>query len=707
MMNVDGLLARAKSGFDSLAVSKKYVDSAMKWLNVWLTDDAFSDYVPQIAHLIETENWNFLLDSFYQVIPFGTGGRRGLVGIGPNRINTWTIQASAQGHCQYLTRQFGEEAQQRGVVLTFDVRKYTQTGIYDDTRPNPVMNLDGLRLATAAAEVYAANGIKVYMFETARSTPELSYAIRHLNAISGDMFSASHNLPTDNGKKVYDRFGGQLIPPEDQTLVDEVTGNVKEIKMMAFEKAKAEGLITLIGEKVDNAYYDAVGQVSLSDSRDIKVLYSPLHGTGLTSVYPIFKKLGFDVTLDPETSNLSGAFENVTFNIPNPEVIESFASALPFADKIKADIIISTDPDADRIGIMLKHGDSWQFLTGNEIGIILTNYAISKYASLGRLNQNSTIIKTDVTTSLMQKIAAENGVQTRGDLLVGFKYIAAVMNQIEEDGKIADFIFGAEESHGYLTGNYARDKDAACAAIWLAEHAAELKRNQKTLLDDLNEIYASYGYCHNYLTEIRLLGAKGMEQIAHIMDHLRETKIDAIDDFTVKARLDRRQGQPQPHLSQTDTSARNILILYFDNTADTSSIRVTVRPSGTEPKIKMYFEVFGKPCSLAKLEKEKQNIVAIRQKMEKALMQYCYRLLDVDFPDRGFLLFWQLPLVDKLKYFEIEDDIISLKNISAAGDRKAQLDKLLNFLGANPIQKVDKAFAEKFGRGIEAYLNLN
>ena len=707
MENVDGLLTQAKSGIDSLEVSKKYVDSAMKWLGIWLTDDVFSDYVPQIKHLIKAKNWEFLLDSFYQVIPFGTGGRRGLVGVGPNRINTWTIQASAQGHCQYLIRQYGDEAQQRGVVLTFDVRKYTQTGIYDDTLPNPVMNLDGLQLATAAAKVYAANGIKVFMFETARSTPELSYAIRHLNAISGDMFSASHNLPTDNGKKVYDQFGGQLIPPEDQTLVDEVTGNVNEIKMMDFEKASAKGLITIVGEKVDTDYYHAVGQVSLSDERDIKILYSPLHGTGLTSVYPILKKLGFDVTLDPQTANPSGAFENVTFNIPNPEVIESFASSLPFAEKIQSDILISTDPDADRIGIMLKHGDSWQFLTGNEIGIILTNYAISKYASLGRLNKNSTIIKTDVTTSLMQKIATENGVQTLGDLLVGFKYIADVMNQIEQNGKIDDFIFGAEESHGYLTGNYARDKDAACAAIWLAEHAAELKKSQKTLLDDLNNIYASYGYCHNYLTEIRLLGAKGMEQIAHIMDHLRETKLDAINGFTVKERLDRRQGEPQPPLSETDTSARNILIYYFEDTPDTAGIRVTVRPSGTEPKIKMYFEVIGKPCSPEKLEEAKQNIIAIRHQMEKAFMQYCYRLLDVDFPDRGFLLFWQLPLVDKLKYFEIEEDIVALKNMSDAADRKAQLDKLLNFLGANPIQKVDKAFEEKFNRGIEAYLDLN
>ena len=482
---------------------------------------------------------------------------------------------------------------------------------------------------------------------------------------------------------------------------------LKQIKMMAFEKAKAGGLIEFVGDQVDNAYYDAACRVSLSNARDIKIVFSPLHGTGLTSVYPILKKLDFDVTLDPETSNLSGAFENVTFNIPNPEVIESFASSLPYAENTNADLLISTDPDADRIGIMLSHRGSWQFLTGNEIGIILTNYAISKYASLGRLNPNSTIIKTDVTTSLMQKIADENGIKTIGDLLVGFKYIAAAMNRIQQDGNIEDFIFGAEESHGYLTGNYARDKDAACAAIWLAEHAAELKKNQKTLLDDLNDIYASYGYCHNYLTEIRLLGARGMEQIALIMDHLRDTNLDAFEDFAVKNRLDRRQGEPQPHLSQTDTSARNILIYYFEDTPDTAGIRVTVRPSGTEPKIKMYIEVMGKPCSLEKLEDEKLNITAIRQKMEKAFMQYCYGLLDVDFPDRGFLLFWQLPLVDKLKYFEIEDDIASLREIADSGHRKAKLGKLLNFLGANPIEKIDKAFSAKYKMGILEYLDLN
>ncbi|MGD8963088.1 MAG: phospho-sugar mutase [Desulfobacterales bacterium] len=706
-MNTNTLLAKAKEGFNTLDVSRKYVDAALQWLEVWLSDQMFSEYVHQIQYLIQNERWNFLLDAFYQVIPFGTGGRRGLVGIGPNRINTWTIQASAQGHSQYLIKMFGDEANKRGVVLTYDVRKYVQKGIYDDSSPNPVMDLDGRKLAIAAAEVYAANRIKVYMYDATRSTPQLSFTIRHLNAISGDMFSASHNLPTDNGKKVYDQYGGQLIPPDDQHLVDEVTRNVKEIKTLAYDKAREQGLIEIIGAEIDEAYYAAVCPVSLSEERHVKIVYSPLHGTGLTSVYPILKKLGFDVTLDPATSNLSGAFENVTFNIPNPEVVESFDQSLPFARKVDADLLISTDPDADRIGVMLKYNGDWRFLSGNEIGVILTQYAISKYKAQGRLNPDNVIIKTDVTTSLIQKIASENGVQCIGDLLVGFKYIGNLMNKIEADNKIEHFILGTEESHGYLMGNYARDKDAACAAIWLGEHAAELKSKNKTLLDDLAEIYARYGYCHNYLTEIRLLGAKGMEQISLIMDHLRDTRIEAFGDLSVRHKIDRRDGEPQPHLSRTDTSARNMLVYQLNNTPDTASLRVTVRPSGTEPKIKMYFEVFGKPFKLQDIEAEKEKIIRLREQLEKNVMQYCYKLLEVDFPDRGFLLFWQLPLADKLKYFEIEEDITRLKTVSDDGERKEKLFNLLEFLGANPIQKIDKAFEAKYQSGIMEYLKLS
>lgn len=706
MKNPGALFEKTEAGFASLDVSEKYMKAALNYLKIWLTDPMFKDYVPQITYLIEAEKWNFLLDSFYQIIPFGTGGRRGLVGIGPNRINTWTIQASAQGHAQYLIQQFGEEVKQRGVVLTFDVREYTQKGVYDDTLPNPVMDLDGKQLAEAAATVYAANGIKVHMFGSYRSTPALSFAIRYLKAISGDMFSASHNLPTDNGKKVYDQFGGQLIPPYDQILVDEVTGNVKDINMMDFHEAKEKGLVRYHGEEIDSAYRDTVIGVSLSDERDLKIVYSPLHGTGRTSVYPVLQKSGFDAYLDPKTSNFNGKFENVTFNIPNPEVVESFEASLPFAEDSHADILISSDPDADRIGIMVNHNGAFRFLTGNEIGILLTQYAISKYQSKGCLVPESTIIKTSVTTSLIEKISQYNNIQCIGDLLVGFKYIGDVMNRLEEDNKMESFILGAEESHGFIMGNYCRDKDAASAAVWISEHAAELKKENKTLVDKLQEIYSQYGYCHNYLTEIRLLGAIGMEQIAGIMEHLRNSDVKSFGEFLVKDKMDRWQGPPHPHLSKTDTASRDVLIYCFENVPKTASIKVTIRPSGTEPKIKMYFEVFGKPFQLEDTETEESDIVAIRSKLERAFMGYCYNLIGVDFPDRGFLLFWQLPLNDKLKYFEIEGRIVKLKDIPDEKTKKDELDKLIGFLGANPIEKVDEAFKAKYQAGIRAFLDF-
>jgi phosphoglucomutase/phosphomannomutase len=703
--NMD-LIARARDGFARMDVSEKVKAAALGALEAWVKDPAFADYAPQIEYLIEAGKWDVLLDSFYQVIPFGTGGRRGLVGIGPNRINPWTIQASAQGHSQYLLKNYGPEAATRGVVMTFDVRRYTQTGIYDDARPNPVKDLDGRRLAEAAAEVYAANGIKSYLFETVRSTPELSFAIRHLKAVSGDMFSASHNLPTDNGKKVYDEFGGQLIPPADQALVDEVTRNVTAIRRMPFEEACRNGLVVFVGEEIDRAYHAAVRAVSLSTARGLSILYSPLHGTGLTTVAPVLEELGFTVTLCPRTSNLSGAFENVTFNIPNPEVVQSFEASLPFARRCGADLLISTDPDADRVGAMVAHRGDWVFLTGNEIAILLAGYAIAKLRAAGRLTPQRVIVKTDVTTALIDQMARENGIECIGDLLVGFKYVAEEMNTLEQAGRIDDFIFGAEESHGYLTGAYARDKDAAGAVVWLAEHAAELKREGRTLIDAIDGIYAEYGYCHNYLTEIRLLGAKGMEQIGAMMDHFRSEPIERIGAYAVHRKIDRWQGEPQPHLSETDTAARNVIILRLDNVPETTHLRITVRPSGTEPKIKMYFELVGKPCPIEDLAPAKQRLAQICHEIEKTFMTYCYRLIGVEFPERGFLLFWQLPLKDKLRYFEIEDEIAALKGLPDAAGRAQELATRLKFLGANPVQKVDRAFAARFGQGIADYLGL-
>jgi phosphoglucomutase/phosphomannomutase len=520
------------------------------------------------------------------------------------------------------------------------------------------------------------------------------------------MFSASHNLPTDNGKKVYDQHGGQLIPPDDQALVDEVTRHARAIHTMDLARAAEAGRLTMIGREVDAAYQRAVAELRLSDARGVRILYSPLHGTGLTSVYPVLKDMGFDIHLDPATANPSGAFENVTFHIPNPEVIQSFDTALPNADAVGADVVMSTDPDADRIGIMVRHQGEWKFLNGNEIGIVLSEYAIDQYRRQGRLTQNHVIIKTEVTSSLIDTIAAENGIQCIGDLLVGFKYIGARMNRLEAAGRQGDFILGTEESHGFLMGNYARDKDAAGAAVWLAELTSRLKGQGLSLVDYLDGIYAKYGYCHNYLTEIRLLGVKGIGQIAKIMDHLREKEIDAVGDFSVLEKIDHWQGEPQPHLSSTDTSSRNMLILKLKDLPETRGIRITVRPSGTEPKFKIYIEVLGRPFARSASGAAKARIVDIQQQLERDFMAFCYGLLGVDFPPRGFLLFWQLPLDDKMKYFEIEERIAGLKSVADADDRRKQLDTLLAFLGANPVQKVDRAFTARYGEGIMSYLEL-
>lgn len=702
--NTKVLLKEAKKGFNSLNLPNKYQESALENLEKWLTKPDFKEYAPQIIYLIESKKWEFLLDAFYKVISFGTGGRRGLVGIGPNRINVWTIQSSAQGHSQYLVKKYGNTAKTRGVVLTYDVRKYTQKGIYNDKIANPVMDLDCKDLAIAAAKVYAANGIKVYFFESVRSTPELSFAIRYLKAIGGDMFSASHNAPTDNGKKVYDEFGGQLIPPHDQELVNEVTKNVSAIKIVNFDQAREKKLIEIIGSDVDEAYLKTVLALSLSKERNVKIAYSPLHGTGLTSIYHILKRAGFNVELDPKTSNLSGAFENVTFNIPNPEVTQSFDKSLEFAKSENADILLSSDPDADRIGVMVNHKNSWQYLNGNEIGIILTEFAISKFKEQKKLNKNSTIIKTDVTTSLVARIAEENHVHCIGNLLVGFKYIGEEMNKLEAEGKMGDFIIGTEESHGFIMGNYVRDKDAASAALWLSELAAELKKQGKTLLDYLNEIYSRYGYCNNYLTEIRLLGATGLERINKIQDYLRTHTVKSFGDFQVAEKIDRSKGAH--HVSETDTASRNVLTFKFKNLPETQNMRVTIRPSGTEPKIKMYYEVLGHPFNLAQIAEEKKKISEIKDNLEKAFMKYCYKILGIDFPDRGFLLFWQLPVDDKMRYFEIEPKIAKLKNISNKNQRKDQLTELLKFLGANPIEKINDAFRAKYKQDLIKYLDI-
>lgn len=698
------LLAKAQAGFATIKVGDAYKKSALSFIEEWLTNDRYDKYVPQLQHLIEAGHWDYLLDSFYQVIPFGTGGRRGEVGIGPNRINQVTIQSSAQGHSQYLLKIYGDAAKERGAVLAYDVRQFFTNKYFNDELPNPVRNLKGIDLALAAAQVYAANGIKTYLFDGFRTTPELAFAVRHLKAVAGDVFSASHNPPEHNGKKVYDEFGGQLVPPDDEILVKEVTEQVTEIKEISVEEAKKANLLIMIGMEVDEAYVNAAAGVSLSSARDVKIVFTPLHGCGSTSVVKVLEKLGFTIQIDPNTANPSGTFENVTFNIPNPEVIQSFDTPLKYAKEVDADILLNSDPDADRIGVMIKHQGEWQFINGNEIAAMLTLYVITKRKpSLG--GKPGVIIKTDVTTNLMTAICAKHGVEMIGNHLVGFKYVGQNMNELEAADRMDEFLMACEESHGYIAGNYTREKDAVVPAVWLAEIAAEQKAKGETLIDYLNQIYADYGYFRNYLTEIRLPGAEGMSQIAEIQKAMRadapksfgEYELDHLEDW-----LDR-----QPIVSETDRVAKNGLVFHLKPVAGTSSMRITLRPSGTEPKIKMYYEIGSVPFAAEKLAEVRASIETLLRSVEKAFMLACYKILGVDFPERGFLLFWQLPLRDKLHYFEVEPELVALKGQGTPEERSKKVDALLAFLGSNPIEKVDEAFAAKFALPIREYLQLS
>ena len=705
-MTIEEKLNLVIKGFITLNVEQHYKDSALMHIKKWLTEAEFIDYQPQIDFLIESQKWDLLLDAFYQIIPFGTAGRRGPVGVGPNRINIWTIQASTQGHSQYLIKQFGDEAKERGVVIAFDVRAYLKEGEYDNNRPNPVKGLSCKDLAIKAAEVYCANGIKVFLFKDFTPTPELSFMVRNLNTVSGNMISASHNPPEHNGQKVLNDTGGQLIPPYDQELVDTVVNEVKEIKSINFQDALDQKLIVYVTENEHQKYLDAVKKISLNHKyRSAKIFFSPFHGTSYLTIPRVFRELGFHITSDNISSEPDPKFSSITFNIPNPEVQESFINLIPSAVGSESDLILAADPDADRIGMMSKEKDKWKFFTGNEIGILITEYLLSELKTNNELKATNIILKTVVTSNLITVLAEKYGVKITADLLVGFKYIGEIMDDLEVSGKISDFLLGMEESHGYTAGNYIREKDALVPGILIAELASKLKDEGKTLGEHLDRIYEENGYFLNYLTEIRLPGAEGMSSIAKIQTNLREERPLKIGEFEVDKFTDRWDGDP--FVSPTDKESRNVLIVNFKTDENYHQLQVIVRPSGTEPKLKTYFEIGVKANPEKTLEELKVMAEDMRNRLEKAVLKYCYKIIGIDFPDRGFLLFWQLPAWDKLKYFEVEPKIAELVSIEDPLQRKAELSKLIAFLGADPIKKVDKAFLAQYQKGILEYLDIH
>jgi phosphoglucomutase/phosphomannomutase len=600
------LLEQARDGFRTVQVDDFVKEPALKYLRQWLTEPDFAAYRPQLAWLIQSRQWAGLLERFYQILPFGTGGRRGPVGIGPNRMNAWTLGASVQGHSEYLKERFPGVEPLR-VVLAYDVRRFEdKRHQYNPALPNPVLHLSSKDLAQYAASVYAANGIHAWILPSDSkrylATPELSFTIRYLQAHGGLNLSASHNPPDDNGGKFYDERGGQPVPPDDQIMAD-LVDQVTTIKTLPWAEALRTGRVHLLDDAPHQAYLDLIRHQSLVPSPrfdEIKVVFTPLHGVGSMTAMEALLNQGFRITPVEEQMAPDGQFPHVTRS-PNPEVPESMDRAVATAREYAADLVLSTDPDADRLGAMVPDRQGgWRFVTGNEIAALLTHFKLQQLARQGRLPRSPIVIRTAVTTGQVTRIARHFKAQVVEDLLVGFKYIADVLWHLEQDGAYEDirgtpedFVIGCEESHGILVTPRIRDKDAAGSALLLAELALDQKRQGRTVLDYLDMLARQFGYFRNEGIPVVMSGIVGKENMLRMLDALRSLPPREIGGLAVTVFEDLLDegGRLGPIQGATDLAARNVLRFQLGERA-----RIALRPSGTEPKAKTYLEVCSAPC---------------------------------------------------------------------------------------------------------------
>ena len=605
------LISQARAGFAGIDADAALKDKALANLNTWLTHPDFAAYRPQIESLCQAGAWSILLDSFYQVMPFGTGGRRGSVGIGPNRMNLWTLGASVQGHCEYLRQRFPGVSPLR-VVLAFDVRQFEdKRKVYNPALPNPVLHLSSREFCQHAAGVYAANGIQAAILPPDSKryvpTPELSFTIRYLRAHGGLNMTASHNPPDDNGSKFYDDRGSQLVPPEDQ-LMSEMVDEVAVIRHIPFADALRAGKVQLLDDAPHRAFIELCRHESVLGSPkadELRVVFTPMHGCGGFCAGEVLEAQGFRPIPVPEQATPDGQFPNVT-KTPNPEIPECMDRAERVGTERHADLIISTDPDADRLGAMANRAPdgkgTFRFITGNELAALLTHFKLAQLARSGSLPAAPIVITTEVTTGQVTRIGRQFGAQVIGDLLVGFKYHADALWQLESTGQygdvrgsVADFVIATEESHGIMATAGVRDKDSACAALLLAEAALYQKRQGRTLVDYLDDLNRQFGYFRNELLNIVLTGLEGKINMARMLDALRQNPPQEIGGLPVTSFEDLQDpdGRMGPFKGDTDKAARNFLIFRLGR--NEQAAKVCLRPSGTEPKAKAYIEVSGQP----------------------------------------------------------------------------------------------------------------
>ncbi len=548
----------------------------------WLGQGYDEKTKAEVRRMLENEDKTELIESFYKDLEFGTGGLRGIMGAGTNRMNIYTVGAATQGLSNYLKKEFADLPQIK-VVIGHDCRNNSRL------------------FAETSADIFSANGIKVYLFESLRPTPEMSFTIRELGCQSGIILTASHNPKEYNGYKAYWNDGAQMISPHDKNTIAEVN------KIRSVEDIKFKGnpdLIEIIGEEIDKLFLERIKTLSLSPEaierhKDMKIVYTPIHGTGVKLIPAVLKEYGFSNIIHvPEQDVVSGDFPTVVS--PNPEEPAALDMAIKKAQETGAELVLASDPDADRIGIAVKD-DKGEFIlvNGNQIAMIFLNYLITRYRELGRLTGNEYIVKTIVTTELIKNIADKNNVKYF-DCYTGFKWIAAVIR--ENEGKMK-YIGGGEESYGFLAEDFVRDKDAVSACALMAEIAAWAKDNGKTMYEMLQDIYLTYGYAKQKGISVVRKGKSGAEEIEAMMKNYRNnpmkeiagSKVILVKDYATLVANDLTENEKYT----IDMPTTSNVLQYFTE----DGTKVSIRPSGTEPKIKFYIEVKGELKSREDYEK--------------------------------------------------------------------------------------------------------
>ena len=559
-----------------------YLEEYKKWLN----SDIFDDETKKELKEIE-ENSKEMEDRFYKNLEFGTAGLRGIMGAGTNRMNKYTVTKATQGLANFIIK---ENAQDRGVAISYDSRNNSK------------------EFAIDTALCLNANGIKTYVFDSLRPVPELSFAVRHLKCIAGIMITASHNPPKYNGYKVYWEDGAQITAPKDKQIIDEVNKveDYNEIKTIDIEEAKEKQLFSVIGKAIDDLYLSELKKQVLNpdvikkQSKDIKIVYTPLHGAGNMPVQRILKELGFEnVYVVPEQEKPDGNF--LTVDYPNPEDKKAFKLALELAKEVNADIVLATDPDADRLGVYAKDSKTNEYMafTGNMSGMLIAEYLLSQRRKKGILPKNGAIVESIVSTKLAKAVSKEYNLKLF-EVLTGFKYIGEKIKEFEQKGDYS-YQFGFEESYGCLSGTYARDKDGISAVMSLCEAAAYYKNKGLTLWDQMINMYEKYGYYKEDIVAITLEGLEGAKKIQDMLENMRNNPFAQIGNFKVLKFKDYKKEFVKDLItgkeSKTDLPNSNVLYYELENDG-----WCCVRPSGTEPKIKFYLGV--KSNSMENADKE-------------------------------------------------------------------------------------------------------